>query len=104
MEDSNDSDYDDFERSNSNDSKKFERGETSQAFQMLSKKERTLMMRIMKTDDKIKTNHSKLQDFAEKIDKLKRKYVNAFRVRNQDLRHFKTEQIKDYTDMLLKES
>jgi len=45
-----------------------------------------------------------LQDFAEKIDKLKRKYVNAFRVRNQDLRHFKTEQIKDYTDMLLKES
>lgn len=45
-----------------------------------------------------------MQDFAEKIDKLKRKYVNAFRVRNQDLRHFKTEQIKDYTDMLLKES
>ncbi len=41
---------------------------------------------------------------SEKIEKLKRKYVSAFRVRNQDLRHFKTEQIKDYTDMLLKES
>ena len=40
----------------------------------------------------------------QKIDKLKKKYVSAFRVRNQDLQHFKAEQIKDYTDMLLKES
>ena len=62
------------------------------------------MMKIMKADDKIKQNNNKLQEFTEKIDKLKRKYVNAFRVRNQDLRHFKTEQIKDYTDILLKES
>ena len=30
--------------------------------------------------------------------------MNAFRVRNSDLRHFKTEEIKDYTDVLLKES
>ena len=30
--------------------------------------------------------------------------MNAFRVRNPDLRHFKSEQIKDYTDLLIKES
>ena len=35
---------------------------------------------------------------------MKRKYVNAFRARNPDLRHFKVEQIKDYTDELLRES
>ena len=40
------------------------------------------MMSIMKADDKIKQNNNKLQDFAEKIDKLKRKYINAFRARN----------------------
>lgn len=47
---------------------------------------------------------NKLQGMYQKIDKLKKKYVSAFRVRNQDLQHFKAEQIKDYTDMLLKES
>ena len=30
--------------------------------------------------------------------------MNAFRNRNPDLRHFKAEQIRDFTDMLVKES
>ena len=43
-------------------------------------------------------------ELLEKIDKLRKKYVNAFRQKNPDLRHFKVEQIKDYTDLLIKES
>ena len=73
-------------------------------FEQFSKKERLLMSAILKLDNRVKMSMSKLQEQAEKIEKLKRKYVNAFRVRNSDLRHFKTEQIKDYTDMLIKES
>ena len=38
------------------------------------------------------------------MEKLREKYINVFRSRNPDLRHFKFEQIKDYTDLLLKES
>jgi len=62
------------------------------------------MMTILKIDCEVKQSMNKLQGMYQKIDKLKKKYVSAFRVRNQDLRHFKAEQIKDYTDMLLKES
>jgi len=62
------------------------------------------MISILKADNRVKLNINKLHELAEKIEKLKRKYVNAFRVRNSELRHFKTEQIKDYTDMLIKES
>ena len=49
------------------------------------------MISILKADQRVKQNGSKLQELADKIEKLKRKYVHAFRMRNQDLRHFKTE-------------
>ena len=35
---------------------------------------------------------------------MRDKYIAVFRARNPDLRHFKLEQIKDYTDLLIKES
>ena len=38
-----------------------------------------------------------------KIDKMRDKYVSVFRGNNPDLRHFKFDQIKDYTDLLIKE-
>ena len=59
---------------------------------------------VIKLDNGLKNDTSKINELSEKIEKLKRKYVSVFRVRNPDLRHFKTEQIKDYTDLLVKES
>ena len=92
MDDSNNSNIDsEMLVDNKDDQNTFERGETTKAFQKLSKREKYLMMSIMNADENVKKKNSKLQDLAEKIDKLKRKYVNAFRVRNPDLRHFKTE-------------
>ena len=76
----------------------------SNYFRSLSSKERSLMRDIMRLDNMVKQDTNKMHELAEKIEKLKRKYVNAFRVRNPDLRHFKAEQIKDYTDLLVKES
>ena len=38
------------------------------------------------------------------MNKLREKYVSVFRSRNPDLRHFKIDQIKDYTDLLIKEA
>ena len=45
-----------------------------------------------------------MQDLSDKIEKLQKKYVQVFRLRNPDLLHFKTDMIKDYTDLLIKES
>ena len=70
---------------------KFVPDETSMALQNFSKQERLLMMEILKLDSQVKQKVSRLQDLAAKIEKLKRKYVNAFRARNPDLRHFKVE-------------
>ena len=58
----------------------------------------------MKNDRYLKTGAQKINEMSGKIEKLQRKYVNTFRVANPDLRHFKIEQIKDYTDLLIMES
>jgi len=73
-------------------------------FKSLSSKERSLMRNIIKLDSKLKKDSYKIHKLLDKIDKLRHKYVQAFRVRNPDLRHFKVEQIKDYTDLLITES
>ena len=49
-----DNNCDEVNKSNSGKQTRFDRGETSTAFQNLCKKERRLMMSIMKADDKIK--------------------------------------------------
>lgn len=51
-------------------------------FSEFSKPERKIMHAILRADNSVKQNVSKLQELAEKIEKLKRKYVNAFRMRN----------------------
>lgn len=62
------------------------------------------MKSILKKDKALKHGAVKINEMAGKIEKLQRKYVNTFRVANPDLRHFKIEQIKDYTDLLIMES
>ena len=60
--DSNDSNDEDqvYDQEDEQLHQRFDRGETSSAFQLLSKKERHLMMKIMRADDKIKQNNNKL--------------------------------------------
>ena len=62
------------------------------------------MMSVLRLERTIKTDELKRQETNEKINKMQRKYVNTFRLRNPDLRHLKIEQIKNYTDLLVKES
>lgn len=73
-------------------------------YQGLSSSERALMRSIMRLDNSVKQLEQKISEYSDKIEKLKHKYVNSFRNRNPDLRHFKAEQIRDFTDMLVKES
>jgi len=47
---------------------------------------------------------TRIRDEYIRIDRLRDKYVNVFRSRNPDLRHLKYEQIKVYTDLLIKEA
>ena len=69
---------------------KLETLHTSKAFKKLSRNERHVMLEIMSLDQKLKQNQLKQVELASKIERLKRKYVSAFRMRNPDLRHFKT--------------
>ena len=73
-------------------------------FASLHKIDRKMVKKIIKYDSQMNKDLQKINDLLEKIDKLRKKYVNAFRQKNPDLRHFKVEQIKDYTDLLIKES
>lgn len=73
-------------------------------FKSLKAEERSIVKGILKTDEEVKRDSYKINDLQIRIERLSRKYVSAFRVRNPDLSHFKVDQIKDYTDLLIKES
>ena len=49
------------------------------------------MSEVIRLDNSLKNDANKIGELSEKIEKLKRKYVSVFRLRNPDLRHFKTE-------------
>lgn len=49
------------------------------------------MRNIMRLDNSVKQLEQKISEYSDKIEKLKHKYVNSFRNRNPDLRHFKAE-------------
>ena len=63
-----------------------------------------MIKNIINLDNKLRKLGLKLREELLNIERLREKYVNAFRSRNPDLRHFNIEQIKDYTDLLIKES
>ena len=70
----------------------------------LSRQERSLLKNIVKLDSEVKQMQYRIHDLDEKIKRMERKYVSMFRANNPDLRHFRSEQIKNYTDLLVKES
>jgi len=47
---------------------------------------------------------NRIHDEYIRVDRLREKYIKVFRSRNPDLRHLKYEQIKVYTDLLIKEA
>ena len=70
----------------------------------LPRQERSLYRTIVKLDTEVKQLTYRIHDLGEKCKRMERKYVNMFRMNNPDLRHFRCEQIKNYTDLLVKES
>jgi len=73
-------------------------------YKSLTSIERGLVKNIIILDSCIKQNILKIKAQQLKIDRLRDKYLTTFRSRNPDLRHLTVEQIKDYTDLLIKES
>ena len=63
-----------------------------------------LIKGIINIDSKVRGLVNKIREEQIRMNKLREKYVSVFRTRNPDLRHFKIEQIKDYTDLLIKEA
>lgn len=73
-------------------------------FKNLPSEEKSFIKTILRLDEDVRRDTYKLNDLIDKTERMKRKYVSAFRVRNPDLSHFKVDQIKDFTDQLMKES
>ena len=55
----------------------------------------------MKLERSMKYDLLKINETTPKIEKLKRNYVNVFRMKNPDLRHMKREEIICYNRLLV---
>ena len=73
-------------------------------YRSLPSEKKIFMKGIISLDCKIRQSSARIRDEQVRIDRLREKYVNVFRSRNADLRHLKYEQIKIYTDLLIKEA
>mmetsp|Transcript_12940 Transcript_12940/g.17427 ORF Transcript_12940/g.17427 Transcript_12940/m.17427 type:complete len:164 (+) Transcript_12940:1252-1743(+) len=59
---------------------------------------------IIQTEHELSTSYRKETETKERIERLTKKYVKTFRSNNPDLRHLKAQNIKDYSDILERES
>ena len=73
-------------------------------YKYLSPVTKKLIQSIIRLDSQLKQQIERIKVEQIKINRLKEKYVKEFRSRNPDIRHFNIDQIKDYTDLLIKES
>ena len=73
-------------------------------FRSLPAQEKSIVTQITNLSNDVNMASRKQIEYLEKVDKLSKKYISTFRQKNPDLRHFRVQQIKDYTDLLVKES
>mmetsp|Transcript_6715 Transcript_6715/g.9182 ORF Transcript_6715/g.9182 Transcript_6715/m.9182 type:complete len:95 (-) Transcript_6715:987-1271(-) len=73
-------------------------------YKNLSSERKAVIKSIINLDCKARQLVAKIREEQIRMNKLREKYVSVFRGRNPDLRHFKIDQIKDYTDLLIKEA
>lgn len=63
-----------------------------------------MIHKILRLDNEIKENESRLKEDMQDIERLKVKYVKSFHARNPDLATFTFDQVRDFTDLLMIEA